>query len=181
MKDLIIKARENEEIRLKILKDFEPLIKKSLKMYLKDMSYFNDGIQEGYLTVLKCIYTYDIESDCPFPAYVKRAVIYSIRDFAKREKFNLSLQQEINEDGVTLLDILPCDVDIEGENIHREDLKRLKEAIGMLSEKQREVIEDYFLKNKSMVEICKGKRCHYMAVSGLKERAIKKLREYMEL
>ncbi|EYE87638.1 hypothetical protein Q428_12250 [Fervidicella metallireducens AeB] len=180
MKELIIKARENEEIKLKILKDFEPLIKKSLKMYLKDMSHFNDGMQEGYLTVLKCIYTYETSSNCPFPAYVKRAVIYSIRDFAKKLKCEVSLDEAINEDGGTLLDILPGDVDIEGDNIHKEDLVRLKEAINMLSEKQREVIEDYFFKNKSMVDICKGKRCHYMAVSGLKERAVKKLREYME-
>lgn len=177
MKDIVLKAREDENVRLKLLKDFEPLIKKAIKLYVNDKNYFEDAMQQGYLTILSCIKSYDVSSKYPFEAYLKRAVIYAIRDFSKRIKNNLSLDEEINEDGGCLLDIIPSEINIEEENLKKNEKALLKKALDSLSPSQREVIEDVYFKGKSMKEVSKHRRCHYMSVVKLKERALNKLKD----
>lgn len=180
MRDKVIMARQDDNTKLEILRSFEPLIKKSIKMYVKDKEYYEDAMQQGYLTVLACIRNYDLNKCYPFEAYVKRSVIYTIRDFAKKIKNDLSLDAETTDDGGSLYDILESGVNVEDESMLKDDTARLKRALSSLSDKQREVIEDVYFKNMSMVDICKRRRCHYMAIAGLKDRAIKKLREEME-
>lgn len=177
MKDIVLRAREDEEERVRLIKSFEPLIKKCIRVYLRDKSYFDDAMQQGYMTVMMCIDRFDVNSGYPFNAYVKRSVIYSIRDFAKKIRFNLSLDEEVNEEGGRLIDILSSDVDIEGDKIKYDDILELYSAIKELPEKQKRVIEDFYFKDISLTEMSKMRRCHYMTVVKLKERAIKTLRK----
>lgn len=177
MRKLVLSARENEDKRLMLTKAFEPLIKKCIKIYVKNPQYFEDAMQEGYSAVLHCINNYNVDSKYPFPAYVKRAVIYSIRDFSKKIKENISLDEKRGEEDITLYDVLENDSRVEEDCILRDEIKRLMEAIKTLTPKQQEIIYDFYFKNKSMREIAKNRRCHYMAVVGLKERALNKLKE----
>ncbi|SKA84362.1 RNA polymerase sporulation-specific sigma factor [Caloramator quimbayensis] len=179
MREKVAAAREDEKIRLEIIKSFEPLIKKCFKYYVKDLNYFNDAMQEGYLIVLMCIYNYDFNKEYPFEGYVKSSVIYGIKNFARKIKYNVSLDEPINEDEGCLYDVIESDLDVEGEFEHRDNIKNLKAALNKLSEKQRGVIDEIYFKNKNMREICKNRRCHYMTVEKLKERAIKVLREQL--
>jgi RNA polymerase sporulation-specific sigma factor len=176
VRDIVLRARENNEEKYKLAKSFEPLIKKCIRIYVQDKSYYEDAMQEGYITVFSCIKRYDINSAFPFAAYVKRSVIYSIRDFSKGIKSELSLNEESDEGG-SLMDILQSDTDIEGDYLKGEDSERLKAAMDSLALEQRRVIEEFFLKNRSMREISKNKRCHYMSIVQLKDRAIKKLKD----
>ena len=177
IKELVIKAKRDDCAKLQVVRSFEPLVKKCIGIYLKDRSYFDDAMQEGKMVILYCIENYDVNSNFPFEAYVKRAVIYGIRNFSKRIKDYISLDEEITEEGGTLHDVIESDVDIEESEIKKETLERLKDAIRRLSDKQRDIIEKYYFKNMSMIEICSRRRCHYMAVVNLKDRAIKRLRE----
>ncbi|WDU82665.1 RNA polymerase sigma factor [Caloramator sp. Dgby_cultured_2] len=91
---------------------------------------------------------YDVNSNVPFEAYVKRAVLNSIREYARKIKEHISLDEDLTEDGEDLYEIIPSEVDIENERIKREDIKRLYNAINNLSPKQREVIlEHFFMEN----------------------------------
>lgn len=177
MRKLVLSARENEDKRLMLIKAFEPLIKKCIRIYIKNPQYFEDGMQEGYATVLYCIKNYNIDSKYPFPAYVKRAVIYSIRDFSKKIKENLSLDEKRGEEGMSLYDALESDSKVEDECILKDEIKRVMEAIKTLTLKQQEIIYDFYFKNKTMREIAKNRRCHYMTVVGLKERALNQLKK----
>lgn len=179
VRDIVLRARENNEEKFKLVRSFEPLIKKCIRVYLYDKSYYEDAIQEGYITVLSCINRYDINSTFPFEAYVKRSVIYSIRDFSKRIRSEVSLNEE-SEEGGSLMDILQSDTDIEGNYLKYEENEKLKGAIESLTFDQKKVIEEFFIINKSMREISKNKRCHYMSIVQLKDRALKKLRNEME-
>ncbi len=180
MKEMVIMARKYEEAEVEILKNFEPLMKKCIRIYVKDYSYFEDAMQEARFTVLQCINRYDINSPIPFEGYVQRGVIYSIRDFAYRIKSCVSLDDEINEDGGTLHDILEGDQDIEGEKIYREELMELRRAFERLPENYKNIIQKFYFEKMSLREICSNRRCHYMTVVKLKERAIKSLREQLE-
>lgn len=177
LKEMVIMARENEEAGVQILKDFEPLMKKCIRIYVKDFSYYDDAMQEARLAVLQCIRRYDIGSPVPFEGYAKMGVIYSVRDFAHRIRFNVSLDDEINEDGGTLYDILEGDMDIERDKIHSEELIELRSAFEKLPENYQDIIRKFYFEKMSLREIAGNRRCHYMTVVKLKERAVKCLRE----
>ncbi|MCX7885398.1 MAG: sigma-70 family RNA polymerase sigma factor [Caloramator sp.] len=182
MREKVIMARSDENMRLEILRSFEPLIKKCIKLYVKDREYFEDAMQEGYKIVLGCIYKYDLSKEYPFEGYVKCSVIYGIRGFAYRIRYNISLDEGIGEDEEgSLYDILEGDYSIEKDFEKKEDIKRLKEAIRKLPEKQRKILYEIYFKNMSMVDICRGRRCHYMSVVRMKERALKNLRDDIKI
>lgn len=176
-KERVIRAREDYGEAAKIISDFEPLIKKCIKMYIKDPEAFEDAMQEGRLAILGCIKKYDISSQVYFEGYVKMAVIYCIRDFGLRYRENISLDEGINEDGGSLYDILDSGVDIEENEINKERISSLNAALNELSEKERKIINEFYFEGKTMREISKVKRCHYMTVVKHKEKALQKLRQ----
>lgn len=178
-RERVIKARRDDGEAARIIGDFEPLIKKCIKMYIKDPGNFEDAMQEGRSTIFGCILKYDITSPVLFEGYVKMAVIYSIRDFASKHRDNLSLDEEIKEDGGCLYDVLDSGMDIEGDEIKKESIRSLRAALNGLSEKERKVIDEFYFKGKTMKEMSMGRRCHYMTVVKHKERILKKLRRAM--
>ncbi len=178
-RERVVKAREDDGEAARIIKDFEPLIKKCIKMYIRNPGDFEDAMQEGRSTIFGCILKYDITSLVLFEGYVKMAVIYSIRDFSSKHRENLSLDEEIGEDGGCLYDIIDSGMDIEGDEIKKEDISFLKAALERLSEKERRVIDEFYFEGKTMKEMSMGRRCHYMTVVKHKERVLEKLRRAM--
>lgn len=179
-RERVIRAREDNEEAGKIIKDFEPLIKKCIRMYIRDLNSIEDAIQEGRLAVFRCIMNYDITSRVPFEGYVKMAVIYTIRNFASKYRGNVSLDENTNEEGGSLLDLLDSGMDIEGEEIKKDTIRCLKAALDKLTDKERKVIDEFYFEGKTMREISRGRRCHYMTTVKHKERALEKLRRIME-
>jgi RNA polymerase sporulation-specific sigma factor len=173
----VIKAREDKGECLKIIGDFEPLVKKCIKMYIKDNDRCEDAMQEGRITILSCIKNYDLSSPAPFEAYVKMAVIYSIKNLGLKYREHISLDEELTEEGGSLHDLLDSGIDLEGDAVKREELKNLGSALDKLPEGERKLIKEFYLEGKTMREMSKGKRCHYMTVVRRKERALGKLRE----
>lgn len=181
LREMVIMARNNDEVKLQLLKKFEPLMKKCIKIYIKDFTYFNDAMQEARLAMLQCINRYDTDSSIPFEGYVKRAIIYSIRDFAHRIYDYVSLDETITEDGGTLYDVIEGNENIEDERIHIEELDELMRAFIMLPENYKSILRKYYFEKMSLRDICAGRRCHYMTVVKLKERALKCLREKLKI
>lgn len=180
MRELIIKAREDEETRLQILRSYEPLIKKCIRMYIKDFGYHSDALHQGYLVLLECIYNYNIDGEYHFGAYIKVSLIYAMRKFAKKIKNEISLDEEFGEDGGTLIDTIEGNENVEDNIIKRENMKSLYEAYNKLSDSHKKIIDEVYFKNNRMIDICKRRRCHYMTVVRMKDRAIKSLRENMK-
>lgn len=158
-----------------VIKKYEPLIKKTIRIYIKDKNYYEDAYQEACIAIIQVMSRFKKEKG-DFNAYIKCAVIYAIKAFANKIKENVSLDEEL-EDGGSLYDLIADDADIEGEYLESVDKKMLYNALNKLSQKQKEVIEDYYFNGKSLVEIAKERRCHYNSVVRLKERALEKLRQ----
>jgi RNA polymerase sporulation-specific sigma factor len=177
-RERVIKAREDGREAVKIIGEFEPLIKKCIRMYLKDPNSFEDAMQEGRIAILTCIRNYDITSPAYFEGYVKMAVIYSIRNFASKSKESMSLDEE-TEDGRDFHDILDSGMDIEEDAIRKERRDLLKAALDKLTEGERKVIDEFYFEGKSMREISRSRRCHYMTVVKHKEKALERLRREM--
>jgi RNA polymerase sporulation-specific sigma factor len=181
LKELIIKARENESDMQKLVNDFESLIKKCIRIYVKNPNFYEDAMQHGRMAVIQCIRKFDIDSSFPFQAYVKQGALYSMRDFgSKLWNSDLSLDNELDEDGNTLSDFIDGGEKTEDTFLKNEDIKRLYAGINSLTENQRKIIIEVYFENRTMIEICKARRCHYMNVVAIKDRALKKLREYLD-
>lgn len=161
-----------------VIKKYEPLIKRAIKMYIHDKNYYEDAYQEAALAILQVLKGFDKRKG-DFNAYIKCAVIYSIKAFSKKLKEKVSLDEELEEGGC-LYDLIPDKACIEEDYIMEDDIKRLYLALDKLNKKQREVIEEYYFKGKSMVEIAKNKRCHYNSIVRLKERALNRLKEELK-
>ena len=179
MKELLIKAREDSSCRLEMLHAFEPLIKKCVRIYVHDYSYYEDALQQGRLIFLSCLKSYDISSPYPFPAYVKKSLCYGMRDFSLKIKESISLDEPMGEE-FNLYDILPSKDDTEKDIACRDASEVMLRCIGRLPEGQRRIIEDCYFKNKSMVEVSQNKRCHYMSVVKQKQRALAALKRSLE-
>ncbi|MCX7694371.1 MAG: sigma-70 family RNA polymerase sigma factor [Caloramator sp.] len=160
-----------------VVKKYEPLIKRAIKMYIHDKNYYEDAYQEAALAIIRVLRGYD-ENKGDFNAYIKCAVIYSVKAFSRKIRENISLDEEL-EDGGSLYDLIQDDKCLEEDFLKEEDIKRLYRALECLSKKQREIIEEYYFNGKSMIEISKAKRCHYNSIVRLKDRALIKLKNEM--
>lgn len=69
---------------------------------------------------------------------------------------------------------------IDSVSMLKDDYVKLKFAINKLTEKQRDVIENYYFKNKSLSKIAKVLNMNTNAVKQIKLRAILSLKRYME-
>lgn len=179
MKDMVLKARENEETMLELIKRFEPLMKKNIRRYVKDFALHEDALQEARYIFIKCVYKYDVSLNIQFEGYIKNAMNYSLRDYAAHINNHQSIDEEITEDGGTLHDLLRSDEDIEGDKIFRELRSELTAALNSLPESQRNVIIAFYIKKTRITEICQNRRCHYMNIVKLKERGLKNLKDYL--
>lgn len=166
-----------EEIKAEEVKAFEPLIKKCIKVYLWDMQYYDDAMQEGYITIIKCMKNYDKSFGARFECYVKKAVIYSIRDFSlKINMKDMSIDEESDEGGC-ILDFIESKENVEEDWLKSLQVKDLKEAIEKLPLKQKEIIYEHYFNGKSLKKISCDKRRHYTGIVALKKRAILSLKE----
>jgi RNA polymerase sporulation-specific sigma factor len=177
-RERVIIAREDKEEAARIISEFEPLIKKCIRMYVKDNNSCEDALQEGRVAILGCIRKYDTSSHVHFEGYVKMAVIYCIRNFASKHRETMSLDEE-TEDGRDFHDILNSGMDVEGEEIQKEDIRSLKAALEKLTDKERNIIKEFYFEGKTMREMSRGRRCHYMTVVKNKERVMDRLRREM--
>jgi RNA polymerase sigma factor (sigma-70 family) len=183
LRELVLKAREDSDAMAEVIKRFENLIKKCIKMYIKNLSDYEDAMQTGRIAVMNCVRNYDVNSPVHFAGYAKMGVIYSVRNFFKGIKWEVSLDEElVEEDGVagSLHDLLDSGIDLEGDKIRRDDIARLREALGRLWESERNIIEDFYFKDVKMVEMSRGMRCSYPTVVRRKTIALEKLRTIMK-
>lgn len=178
-RERVIKAREDHEEATKIIKEFEPKIKKCIRMCIKDTSSFEDRMQEGRLAILNCIRRYDITSNVPYEGYVKMGVIYTFIRFTSKYRENMSLDEETTEGGGSLHDILDSGMDIERDVIGKERIRFLKAAHDKLKDSGRKAIEEFYFKGKAMIEMSRGRRCHYMTAVKHKEKVLDKLQKAM--
>jgi RNA polymerase sporulation-specific sigma factor len=86
-----------------------------------------------------------------------------------------------NENGDELVNTFVSEnEDYEGEKnfLHKEKIKFLKKAIGMLSEKERDLIEKYFFEGISLKKYAIENDMSYRNAVYIKRKALKKLKEF---
>lgn len=115
-----------------------------------------------------------------FINYMRTALLHKKIDYLKHKKYLLDKEISMSNEEWEIL----SNTDnfaysfLSEENCNNEELSK---AIRKLTEKQRKVIIQYYYKNKKLKEIAKEMNKDESTVRKLKDRAIEKLRNYLEV
>lgn len=161
-----------------IVELLEPLIKSSISRYYYRAHLYDDLMQDGKFEILKCFENFDPSQGVHFLGYVKTMLRYYFLN-RNRDKEYYSLD-ETNDEGLSQLELLQSDEDIEGNYIESETYTELKHAMSTLTEIEKSVIVDFYYNKLSLYEIADKRGIKYRTAVNNKTRAINKLKLYFE-
>lgn len=166
-----------------IIKSFTPfVIKTARSIYIKGYD-LEDLIQIGQVSIIKAVNMYDTNKTSAFTSYVvnsiKRNYYNLIRDNVKSAS-TCSLNS-VNDEGYELVDSIPSGQNIEEDFEKNEETALLYKALNKLSEKDRYIIQWFYLENKSLDSYAKENRIAYRTAVDRKKKALDNLRKILQL
>jgi len=165
-----VKAKEE------LLRRLHPLVIASIRRYYNKVQEYDDLIQDGYEIILKCLQDYDAKKDVHFLGYVKTMLRYCYLN-KHRQKQLLSLNEPVM--GGEIGDFIPDDRDEIGQIIEYEDRMNLYKGLNLLTDKQKQIIIDFYVHKLSISQIAEKMDISYRTVVNIKSSAIKKLKSSM--
>ena len=152
--------------REKIIEDFSPLIKASIKKYFANYISYEDAYQDGVVKILELLESYKGGGKVSLECYLKYQLkFFYMQKFFKRkketEKTYTKIYQTKDDETIEILELVVDEnADTQKEIETSEMNKKVREIVSTLPQKQREVIECKFyenLKNKEIAEKMKIK------------------------
>lgn len=174
---------DSEESKVKLLEMVDPLIKSSIKKYYYGGTDRDDLISEGKLKVLECLDSFDKSKGVYFLGYVKAQLRYLYLNLSKVKEFEVSLNSslDLGDGRVELLDTLEDeDVDVEGDFVKKCEFESVKEALGILTDREAQVLKMYYFENIGMKDIAKDLGLAYRTVVNTKVNGVERLRTIVE-
>lgn len=182
IESLLLSAK-NEDISSieKLTEEFTPLIKSLCnKTYLTN--YTKEDLQEEcYLTLLKCIKTYNPESH-RFVAYATNAIKNNLNYLIRK---NLIHKEITSQDCLTStgslehLNLSSRDK-IDEELLHSHTKKSILEAIETLTNEEKELFIYVLLKKNTLKSYSELKNISYSKTSKIKSKVLKTITNYIE-
>ena len=176
--EMVEKAKAGDKEMLgEIIERLQPLLIASIKRYYNKPKEYEDLMQDGNLKIIQSINEYDKDKGVHFLGYIKLHIKYLYLDKHK-QKFHQSLNQEIGDGEREMMDLLVSEeVDFLESIVRDEDNLKLREALGLLTPRQRQVIELYYGKDMSIGNIANSLGVAYRTVVNTKTRALEKMRK----
>lgn len=171
---LLLSKKGDEEAKETLLLKLNPLIISSIRRYYNRIDQYDDLIQEGYETILLAIENYNPTRGVRFLGYTKAMLKYLYLE-KHREKEFLSLNNTV--DNGEFIDLLegneenPIDIIIKNE-----ETEILFESLNCLTERQKQVVVDYYINRLSIDEIADRLGISYRTVVNTKTQGINKLK-----
>lgn len=168
MHQLIKKYRRGDNRALqKIIDNFIPLILKEASKYKIKCYDYEDLVQYGYLSVIKAANMYKGE-DKNFKFYCIKAIKQNYKALLKGE---IKHHREIPNDK----DIYPYEFTLEDEIMAYEKTKEVYKALDDLAKEEKNIIEGFYFKDKTIKNIAKDNNRSYNNIRYEKNKIIKKL------
>ncbi len=172
LEELVKRGKEGDQEALHLLMDkYKPLILKLASKYRIPSYEFEDVVQYGYLTLIKAIKMYKLESNS-FNGYVIRAIRNNILDLFKK---NVKLYNEINDDRVLNI-CIDKELTVEEHILAGEEIKRLYKVLDKLSEDEKKIINDYYFNNKTLKTIACENNLNYKKIVKDKKRVLERMK-----
>ena len=179
---LILSAKTGDSLSAeKLTEEFTPLIKSLCnKTYLTNYTK-EDLEEECYLTLLKCIRTYNPESH-RFVAYATNAIKNNLNYLIRK---NLIHKEITSQDSLTssgyLEDLNLSSRDkIDEELLHSHTKKIILEAIENLTDEEKELFIYVVLRRNTLKSYSQLKNISYSSTSKVKSKVLKKITNYIE-
>ncbi len=183
MKDLIEKiVLEKDMDKAYIVVDaYKPLLISSIRKFYNKPNLYEELLQEGILEICNAILDYDSTKNIPFGGYLKTRIYYFYLGKNNYKDSTLSLDEKIVDDeSLTLNDILADSTNIEEEFMIREDNKTLYNALEKLTNKQRNIVIDFYFNGLNLKDISTKYGISYRTAVNTKTVALKKLKRFLE-
>ena len=183
----------DDEAKMLIINRYKPLVYRFLSQYYSRFSTCSSSLREdliddGVLTILECINTYD-SSKASFSThcyYKLRATIQNgLRDTVKGLQHGLtSMDKEMNEGSEdkaqSLYDVVANNVDIEKDYIENEERDRVWEvAKRVATEKEWKAFKVMATDGLTRKEMATQLGCTESALCRQRDRLIKKIQRYL--
>lgn len=184
LENLIIESKNGNRLSTEILLEkYKPLIKKvAFNYYIK--GYDNDDlIQVASMWFLESLKKYNLEKKGDFSSYVMRALNNNmkalIRKMAK-ENYEKSINDN-NGGTLSLEDTLVDDFDIVAYYERKEKMRRLKKAIDLLNEDEKEIIHFiYSKKSGNLSKLSRRDNIPYGILRKKRDKILEKLRIFLD-
>lgn len=174
---LLLSKKGDKKAKETLLLKLNPLIISSIRRYYNKIDQYDDLIQEGYEIILKAIENYNPNRGVKFLGYVKAMLRYGYLE-KHREKQILSLNEPLEEG--EFIDLLEGnEEDPVDAVIKKEEKYLLLESLNCLTERQKQVVVDYYINRLSIDEIANKLGISYRTVVNTKTQGIKKLKNRM--
>ena len=187
METWVTQARAGDPAaKLRLLTAYRPLILSMVSKYVYDQALGEDSVEDGCLIFREAVEAYKTGAGVYFQTYVKKRLFYAFVQRAKPER-QISAQAELYleipaGEGGTLMDTL---IDPGGDAgarvLRQEDSARLRAALETLTDDQRRVIDDYYVKGLDWAEIAARQQVKLGTVCSRMNRALKRLQEAFEV
>ncbi|PAB59377.1 sigma-70 family RNA polymerase sigma factor [Anaeromicrobium sediminis] len=179
MKDLLESAKVgNQDSKLKIVENLRPLIISSIKKYNYNNELFEDLYEDGKVEILKSINEFKENKNTPFLGYVKMKLKYMYLNKSNKKTLD-TVPIEKRHGKESLLEILDSGENSEDILIKKENTDEILKAIEKLDMNSRKIIYLYYVKNMKLKDICVTLDLTYYSGAKMKERAIKKIRDFI--
>lgn len=174
---LALSKQGDTDAKEELLSRLEPLIISSIRRYYYNPYVYEDLLQEGYEIALSTIEEYDPSKGSHFLGFIKLRLKYHYLNKHK-EKSTISLNQTIGDEGMELIELIkdekPGPLD---KILQKEGLMELKQAIDLLTPRQREVIIAFYIEGMSIGEIGEKLGIAYRTVVNTKSKAMEVLKK----
>ncbi|EJO5349444.1 sigma-70 family RNA polymerase sigma factor [Clostridium botulinum] len=168
MYQYVKKYKQGDKKALKYIIDkFSPIILKEAAKYKIKCYDYEDLVQHGYLSVIKAVNMYKGNGDS-FKYYCIKAIKQNYKALLKGE---IKHHREIPEEK----DIYPYEFTLEDEILAYEKIKEVYNALDSLTKDERNIIEGFYFKNKTIENIAKENDKSYNNIRYQKDKVIKKL------
>lgn len=153
-----------------LCRDFTPRVRALALRYLRDRSQADDVVQDVLSAVILKVRAGQVERVGALPAYVMATCRKRIADFHRKEARRHALWQEFGGPEVTLSGT------VRAPEVCEIDIDRVVMAMGPLSGKERQVLNETFSLERSADEIAQALGMTASHVRVVRSRALEKVR-----
>lgn len=181
----VIRAKAgSQEDLLKLLEQFKHFIYKTASSFNIRNYDIDDLVQLGNIAVMKAVLKYKVGSHT-FSSYVfnsiKNELKYAVRVNAKANK-DLSINMPVDASegyDTEFVDCLESPDNIEEDLVKAENIKELREAIELLSEEEKQLINAIYYNGSELKKYAESKNLSYQQALRRKRKVLNKLGIYL--
>lgn len=184
IKEIVQRCKKNDEsAKEELLMAFKGFIYKNSKLINLTDYDREDLLQEGFLSIMKSLKMVDLDKPGSIVTYICNSIRFNYNYLIRqkcRNNSELSLNAPI-EDNLEVMDTLQGKEDVEAHCLQREISYEVNKAVrDSLDSEERDLIEFLFFREGKLKDYCDRKNINYNLCAKRKERALKKMRIYMD-